>query len=39
MNNSKVSIIDYGIGNLFSVLKACEFVGMKPVRSKMKFIQ
>lgn len=30
MNNSKVSIIDYGIGNLFSVLKACEFVGMKP---------
>lgn len=30
MNNSKVSIIDYGIGNLFSVLKACEFAGMKP---------
>jgi len=24
----KVSIIDYGIGNLYSVLKACEFVGM-----------
>ena len=30
MINPKVSIIDYGIGNLFSVLKACEFVGMKP---------
>jgi glutamine amidotransferase len=26
--NSKVSIIDYGIGNLFSVLKACEAVGL-----------
>ena len=24
MINPKVSIIDYGIGNLFSVLKACE---------------
>lgn len=24
----KVSIIDYGVGNLFSVLKACEFVGL-----------
>jgi glutamine amidotransferase len=27
---TKVSIIDYGIGNLFSVLKACEYVGMTP---------
>ncbi|TCP22918.1 glutamine amidotransferase [Tenacibaculum skagerrakense] len=27
---TKVSIIDYGIGNLFSVLKACEYVGMNP---------
>jgi glutamine amidotransferase len=26
--NPKVSIIDYGIGNLFSVLKACEAVGL-----------
>lgn len=25
----KVSIVDYNIGNLFSVLKACESVGMK----------
>jgi imidazole glycerol-phosphate synthase subunit HisH len=24
----KVAIVDYGIGNLFSVLKACEHVGM-----------
>ena len=28
--NPKVSIIDYGIGNLFSVLKACEAVGLNP---------
>jgi imidazole glycerol-phosphate synthase subunit HisH len=28
MNKPKVSIIDYGIGNLFSVKKACEFVGI-----------
>jgi glutamine amidotransferase len=28
MINPKVAIIDYGIGNLFSVLKACDFVGM-----------
>lgn len=25
----KVSIVDYGLGNLHSVLKACDFVGMK----------
>ena len=30
MSSSKVSIIDYGIGNLFSVLKACDFVGLVP---------
>ncbi|WP_347174848.1 imidazole glycerol phosphate synthase subunit HisH [Polaribacter uvawellassae] len=30
MNKARVSIIDYGIGNLFSVLKACEFVGINP---------
>ena len=30
MNNPKVSIIDYGIGNLFSVLKACEYAGIVP---------
>ncbi|MBX9853820.1 MAG: imidazole glycerol phosphate synthase subunit HisH [Cytophagaceae bacterium] len=24
----KIAIVDYGIGNLFSVLKACEFVGL-----------
>lgn len=28
MNKAKVAIIDYGIGNLFSVSRACEFVGM-----------
>jgi glutamine amidotransferase len=26
--NPKVSIIDYGIGNLFSVMKACDAVGL-----------
>ena len=31
MSIPKVSIIDYGIGNLFSVLKACEFVGMNAI--------
>lgn len=29
MTDPKVSIVDYNIGNLFSVLKACENVGMK----------
>ncbi len=28
MENSKIAIIDYGIGNLYSVLKACEKVGL-----------
>lgn len=28
MENSKVAIVDYGIGNLYSVLKACEKVGL-----------
>ena len=26
-----IAIIDYGIGNLYSVLKACEFVGINAV--------
>lgn len=28
---SKVAIVDYGLGNLFSVRNACEFVGLEPV--------
>jgi len=32
----KVSIIDYGIGNLYSVLKACEFVGIHAEITKDK---
>lgn len=28
---NKVAIIDYGIGNLYSVKKACEFVGLDPI--------
>ena len=28
MNNSNISIIDYGMGNLLSVSRACDFVGM-----------
>lgn len=30
MESIEVSIVDYGIGNLYSVLKACESVGLKP---------
>ena len=26
-----VAIVDYGMGNLFSVMRACEFAGLKPV--------
>jgi glutamine amidotransferase len=26
-----VGIVDYGLGNLFSINQACEYVGMKPV--------
>tara|TARA_Y100000588_G_scaffold386951_1_gene483624 strand:- start:1844 stop:2596 length:753 start_codon:yes stop_codon:yes gene_type:complete len=28
---AKAAILDYGLGNLFSVGNACEFVGMRPV--------
>lgn len=35
MNNS-VAIIDYGLGNLFSILKACERVGIKAFISNNK---
>ena len=38
--NSKVSIIDYGIGNLFSVLKACEAVGLSAqITNDKKYIE
>ena len=26
-----MAIIDYGMGNLFSVKQACEYVGLRPV--------
>lgn len=28
---SKIAIVDYGIGNLYSVKKACEYVGLDPI--------
>jgi glutamine amidotransferase len=28
---SKITIVDYGIGNLYSVKKACEYVGLDPI--------
>ncbi|MHA8087413.1 imidazole glycerol phosphate synthase subunit HisH [Aquirufa sp. Wall-65K1] len=28
---NKIAIIDYGIGNLYSVKKACEYVGLDPI--------
>ena len=30
-DKKKVAVIDYGMGNLFSVEKACEYVGLMPV--------
>lgn len=27
----KVAILDYGLGNLFSIYQACEFVGLSPI--------
>lgn len=29
--NTQVAIIDYGMGNLFSIKQACEYVGLTPV--------
>lgn len=29
--SSSVAIVDYGLGNLFSINQACEYVGLKPV--------
>ncbi len=31
INKLQVAIIDYGLGNLFSVSQACEYVGLKPI--------
>jgi glutamine amidotransferase len=28
---AQVAIVDYGMGNLFSIKQACEYVGLKPV--------
>lgn len=36
MNNKKVAIIDYGMGNMFSVVRACEQVGMRPILTSNK---
>ena len=32
-NRLQVAIIDYGIGNLFSIERACEYVGLSPVKT------
>ena len=34
MKNKKISIIDYGIGNILSLSRAIEFNGYKPVLVK-----
>lgn len=34
--SSKVAIIDYGLGNLFSINQACEYVGLESVITKDK---
>lgn len=31
MQGKKTAIVDYGMGNMFSVLRACEHVGLSPV--------
>jgi len=28
--NIKIAIVDYGMGNVFSIMRACEFAGMSP---------
>jgi len=38
LNNLQVAIIDYEMGNLFSVKRACEYVGLKPVITADKSI-
>jgi len=35
-SNRKVAIIDYGIGNLYSVKKACEYVGLDSIITSNK---
>lgn len=32
-NNNQTAIIDYKMGNLFSVIRACELVGLQPIVS------
>ncbi len=36
MNKKSVAIIDYGMGNMFSVMRACEHVGLNPVLTSDK---
>ena len=31
--NKKIVIVDYGMGNLFSLIQACEFLGVDPIIS------
>ncbi len=33
---SNVAVVDYGLGNLFSVLNACQFVGLEPVVTRSR---
>jgi glutamine amidotransferase len=34
---NKIALIDYGIGNLYSVKKACEYVGLDPIITDNKY--
>lgn len=36
LNHKNVVIVDYGLGNLFSVKRACEIAGLSPVISSFK---
>ena len=36
MKNYKIAIIDYGMGNLFSIASACQKVGLNPLISREK---
>lgn len=36
MKNHKIAIIDYGMGNLYSIASACRKVGLKPLISRDK---
>ena len=38
MKNHKIAIIDYGMGNLFSIASACQKVGLNPFISREKKI-